>query len=76
MNKILVGLDGSKNAFKALDEAIRLSVFYKAELHTISVEEIPRFPETVSEVEGEREFEDSKFKDYIDKAQKMALSQN
>lgn len=72
MKKILVGLDGSKNAFKALEEGIRLAQFYHAELHTISVEEIPRFPETIDEVDEEKNYEDSVFKKYIDKAREMA----
>lgn len=76
MNKILVGLDGSKNAFKALEEGIRLAQFYKAELHTISVEEIPRFPETIAEIEEEKNYEDSVFKKYIEKAQEMAAVHN
>lgn len=76
MNKILVGLDGSKNAFKALEEGIRLAQFYKAELHTISVEEIPRFPETIDEVDEEKSYEDSVYKKYVEKAQAMAEAQN
>ena len=76
MNKILVGLDGSQNAFKALDEGIRLALFYKAELHTISVETIPRFPETIGEVEEEKAFEDSKYKGIIEKAKDLADKQN
>ena len=76
MTKILVGLDGSKNAFKALEEGIRLAQFYQAELHTISVEEIPRFPETIDEVDEEKDYEDSVFKKYIDQAQEMAAASN
>jgi len=76
MNKILVGLDGSQNAFKALDEGIRLALFYQAELHTVSVEEIPRFPETISEVEGEKEAADSKYQEIIEQARQMAVAQN
>jgi nucleotide-binding universal stress UspA family protein len=76
MDRILVGLDGSKNAFKALEEGIRLALFYKADLYTVSVESIPRFPETTSEVEGEKEFADSKYKEIIEKAQSMAAAQS
>lgn len=76
MNKILVGLDGSQNSFKALNEAIRLALFYKAELHTISVEEIPRFPETIDEVDEEKNYADSKYKKYVDKSKEIADSQN
>jgi nucleotide-binding universal stress UspA family protein len=76
MNKILHGLDGSPNSFKALQEAIKLAQLYGAELHTISVEEIPHFPETVSEVAEEKDSEDSKFNDIVKKAQEMAKAQN
>jgi nucleotide-binding universal stress UspA family protein len=76
MNKILHGLDGSPNSFKALEEAIQLAKDYGAELHTISVEEIPHFPETVSEVAEEKDSEDSKFHDIVKKAQEIAQAQN
>jgi nucleotide-binding universal stress UspA family protein len=75
MNKILHGLDGSQSSFKALEEALRLAKLYGAELHTISVEEIPRFPETIDEVEEEKESEDSKFHEIVKKAQEMAKAQ-
>jgi Universal stress protein UspA and related nucleotide-binding proteins len=75
MNKILHGLDGSPYSFKALEEAIRLAKLYDAELHTISVEEMPRFPETVSELADEKDAEDSKFYEIVKKAQDMAKTQ-
>lgn len=53
--KILVGLYGSKNSFKALEEAINLAKLYSGELHTISVEEVPCFSETISEIEEEKD---------------------
>jgi len=74
MNKILVGLDGSQNSFKALEEAIKLAKLNGSEVHTISVEEIPRFSETLDEIEGEKEAEDSRFREYIEKANKIASS--
>jgi len=76
MNKILVGLDGSPNSFKALEEAISLAKLNNAELHTISVEELPHFSETVSEVEEEKESEDSKYNEIITKAKEMAAARN
>jgi nucleotide-binding universal stress UspA family protein len=76
MNKILLGLDGSPNSFKALAEALKLAKLYGAELHTISVEEIPRFPETVSEIAEEKDTEDSRFHEIVEKAQGMAQAQN
>ena len=53
--KILVANDGSPGADAALKAAIDLAVKYCAELHMISVEEIPHLAETIDEVEGERE---------------------
>ncbi len=75
MNKILVGLDGSKNAFKALAEGIRLARFYDAPLHTVSVEAMLRFPETISEVMDEKDYEDSKYKKIIEEAQAVAAAE-
>ena len=75
MNKILLGLDGSPTSFKALEEAIKLAGFYGAELHSISVEEMPRFSETVGEIAEEKDWEDSDFDDAVKKAQEVAESQ-
>ena len=76
MNKILVGLDGSPNSFKALEEAMALAKIFNAELHTISVEQFPHFSETVSEVEEEKESEESKYAPIIFKAKEMASAKN
>ena len=76
MNKILVGLDGSPNSFRALEEAIKLAKLNDSELHTISVEELPYFSETVSEIEEEKTEDESKFQDAIDKAKDLALKNN
>ncbi|MCX5643870.1 MAG: universal stress protein [Phycisphaerae bacterium] len=48
--KILHGLDGSEGSFKALEHAVELARRFGAELHTISVEEVPHYPGTVGEV--------------------------
>lgn len=72
MYKILVGLDGSSNSFKALDEAIKLAKFYDAELHTISVEELPYFSETISEINEEMSSEESKYHTFVLKAKKIS----
>jgi len=76
MNKILVGLDGSTNSFKALDEAIKLANFYNAELHTISVKEFPYLPETVSEINEERDSEDSKYYSVVLRVKKISMTKN
>ena len=48
--RILHGLDGSEGSFKALEHAVELARRFGAELHTISVEEVPHYPGTVGEV--------------------------
>jgi nucleotide-binding universal stress UspA family protein len=74
VKKILLGLDGSPNSYKALEEALSLSGLYKADLHTISVEELPHFSETIDEVAEEKDWEDSRYNEYIRKAKDIAAS--
>lgn len=76
MEKILVGLDGSQNSFKALKEAIGLSLFYNAELHTVSVEKEPLPPGPARPIEKEKQPKDSGFHPYIEKARQMAAEQS
>jgi nucleotide-binding universal stress UspA family protein len=70
--KILHGLDGSEGSFKALEEAISLAKRYGAELHTVSVEEMPRYPGAIGEVLEEKAVANGKFNSVVDKARKMA----
>jgi len=70
--KILHGLDGSEGSCKALAEAIQLAKLYWAELHCISIEEVPRCPETVGEVIEEKAVSNGKFRDAVTKAKEMA----
>jgi nucleotide-binding universal stress UspA family protein len=72
LKKILVALDGSKGSFKALEEGLFLARLANTELHTISVEEVPRFPGTIDEVVEEKDAQDTKFGVAIAQAQKMA----
>jgi len=72
LKKILVGLDGSQHSFKALEKGVLLAKLAGTEIHTISVEEIPRFPGTVGEVIEEKETANSTFGAAIDKANRMA----
>ncbi|MGO9171165.1 MAG: universal stress protein [Rhodomicrobium sp.] len=53
--KILIANDGSDGAARALSAAIELAKEHRAELHMISVEEMPRFPASVDEVIEEKE---------------------
>jgi nucleotide-binding universal stress UspA family protein len=52
--RILVGLDGSAGAQQAFDAAIALARLTKAALYLISVEELPRYPAAVDEINGEQ----------------------
>jgi len=70
--KILHGLDGSPGSFKALEEAVTLAKEFGAELHTISVEEVPHYAGTVGEVVETKDLEDHKFHDAIVQARAMA----
>jgi len=70
--KILLGLDGSKGSFKALEEAVALAKEFGAELHTISVEEIPHYAGTVGEVVETKDLADHKFHEAIVQARAMA----
>ena len=53
--RILVAHDGSPGAKKALTAAIELAKRVGAELHMISVEELPRFAASIDEVAEEKE---------------------
>jgi nucleotide-binding universal stress UspA family protein len=70
--RILVGLDGSKGSFKALREAVHIADLCGAELHAITVEEIPRYPGTMDEVIEAKETADERFQDALRKARKTA----
>src|SRR6266478_2701150 len=52
--KILVANDGSPGALKALAAAIALAKRDGTALHMVTVEELPRFPATIDEVEEEK----------------------
>jgi nucleotide-binding universal stress UspA family protein len=45
--KLLIANDGSEGAQAALTAAIYLAKRFRARLHMLSVEELPRFPTTV-----------------------------
>jgi nucleotide-binding universal stress UspA family protein len=72
--KILVANDGSAGASAALQAAIDLAVKCNAELHMISVEEIPHLAETMDEVEGEREEAEHRFAGVVERSRKLAAA--
>ena len=61
-------------SFKALIESIELANHYGAELHTISVEELPHYPGTIGEVVEEKRIANGKFGSAVQKAREMANS--
>jgi len=73
--KILHGLDGSAGSVKALAEALELAKRLGAELHTISVEEVPHYAGTVGEVVEEKDVADHRFGDAVARAKQMAAAQ-
>ena len=74
--KILHGLDGSEGSFIALVEAVHLAKRYNAELHSISVEEIPQYPGAIGEVVEEKFVANGKFGDAIEKAKQIAKKES
>lgn len=52
--KIVIASDGSEGAARALSTAILLAKTHDAELHMISVEELPQFPASIDEVVEEK----------------------
>jgi nucleotide-binding universal stress UspA family protein len=72
--KILHGLDGSPGSLKALAEALDLAQRCGAELHTLSVEEVPHYTETIGEFIEEQEAMKGVYRDALEKARAMAAA--
>lgn len=70
--KILHANDGSEGAFRALTMALEIARQNKAELHSVSVEEISQFPETIGEVRAEKGAADRLFRNITKRAHKLA----
>jgi len=73
--RILHGQDGSEGAFKALGQAIRLAKALGAELHMISVEELPHYAGTIGEVVEEQEAANHRFAEAIARSREMASAE-
>jgi nucleotide-binding universal stress UspA family protein len=67
-SRILVANDGSEGAAKALLAALALARRLKATLHMISVEELPRFADTLGELAEEREEQNHRFGAVVERA--------
>jgi nucleotide-binding universal stress UspA family protein len=70
--RIVIANDGSEGAARALSAAIRLAKSHGAELHMISVEEMPQFPASVDEVIEEKAEANHFFDGVIARAQAQA----
>jgi len=71
--KVLVAHDGSDGAQKAFDAAVELASRLRGSLHLISVEEdLPRYAETMLEVDDEKEAEDTYFGQLAAQAKRRA----
>jgi nucleotide-binding universal stress UspA family protein len=51
--RIAVGLDGSPGSQRALEAATNLARLTKAELFLVAIEELPRYPAALDEIEDE-----------------------
>lgn len=77
LERILVAHDGSDGAQKAFDWAIELASRLNTKLHMVSVEEhLPRYAESLSELEEEKEEEDSYFGQLAEQAKRRAALHN
>ena len=73
--RILIAHDGSAGAERALQAAIALAREAKAELHMLSVEELPRFPASIDEVVEEKAESNRRFGGLIRRARASAEAQ-
>ncbi|MBI4534212.1 MAG: universal stress protein [Candidatus Melainabacteria bacterium] len=73
--KIVVGLDGSEGSRRALLESIRLTKLEKAALEIVSVEELPRYAETIGEVVEEQDTANQHLKRLQEEARQLAREQ-
>ena len=67
-SRILVANDGSPGGQKALSGAIELARKLSAELHMVTVEELPRFPASIDEIAEEKDEANHRFAPVINAA--------
>lgn len=70
--RILAANDGSAGGQKALAAAIELAKLTSAELHMVTVEELPRFPASIDEVAEEKDEANHRFAPVIKAARAHA----
>src|SRR5438132_7460329 len=69
---IVIAHDGSEGGRKALTMACRLAKHHHANLHMISVEQLPDFPASIDEVVETKETENHKFHKVLEQARGIA----
>ena len=70
--KILIANDGSEGARKALATALGLAKLMDAELHMVSVEELPQFASSLDEIDEEKREQNHRFARVIREARREA----
>lgn len=70
--KILIANDGSEGARKALSTALGLARLLNAELHMVSVEELPQFASSLDEIDEEKREQNHRFARVIREARREA----
>ena len=70
--KILLANNGTLDASGAFEPSLVLASRFNAELHMLLVEELPRYPATISEVVGEKRAADRRFAYIVAVAQRRA----
>jgi nucleotide-binding universal stress UspA family protein len=73
--RIAVANDGSEGAARALSVAIALAKVHGAQLHMISVEELPQFPASIDEVIEEKDEANHRYAAVIARAKAQAQAQ-
>jgi len=66
--RIAVGFDGSSGSRRALEAAVDLARSDKAELFLVSIEELPRYPGAIDEVDDEQRSSEKFFEAVQDEA--------
>jgi nucleotide-binding universal stress UspA family protein len=66
--RIVVGVDGSEGSRRAVDAAIALARTAKAEVFLVSIEELPRYPAAVDEIDDEQRSAEKFYREAQDEA--------
>ncbi len=74
-SRIVIANDGSEGAARALAAAIKLAKQHEAELHMVSVEELPQFPASVDEIIEEKAEANHLFEGVIGRAKGQARAE-